>query len=101
MSDPIDPLVGFLPPEDPRVRGTVAAIEREPRVDGLVQRYPTESGGAGLPPGRRTSRVGYAPRSTAPGADPAAAGHAPAPSAPPSSAAAIRARVSSIAAGLS
>jgi hypothetical protein len=50
MSDPIDPLVGFLPPEDPRVRGTVAAIEREPRVDGLVQRYPTESGGAGLPP---------------------------------------------------
>jgi hypothetical protein len=51
VSDPIDPLVGFLPPEDPRVRDTVAAIEREPLVDGLVQRYPTESGVDGLPPG--------------------------------------------------
>jgi GH15 family glucan-1,4-alpha-glucosidase len=45
------PLVGFLPPEDPRVRGTVAAIERELMVDGLVQRYTTESGVDGLPPG--------------------------------------------------
>ena len=45
------PLVGFLPVEDPRVRGTVAAIERELLVDGLVQRYPTESGIDGLPPG--------------------------------------------------
>jgi GH15 family glucan-1,4-alpha-glucosidase len=45
------PLVGFLPPEDPRVRGTVAAIERELLVDGLVQRYPTRSGVDGLPPG--------------------------------------------------
>jgi len=45
------PLVGFLPVEDPRVRGTVAAIERELLVDGLVQRYPTESGVDGLPPG--------------------------------------------------
>ena len=45
------PLVGFLPAEDPRVRGTVAAIERELLVDGLVQRYPTESGVDGLPPG--------------------------------------------------
>lgn len=45
------PLVGFLPPEDPRVRGTVAAIERELMVDGLVMRYPTESGVDGLPPG--------------------------------------------------
>jgi GH15 family glucan-1,4-alpha-glucosidase len=45
------PLVGFLPPEDPRVRGTVAAIERELMVDGLVLRYPTESGVDGLPPG--------------------------------------------------
>ena len=45
------PLVGFLPPEDPRVRGTVAAIERELLVDGLVQRYTTESGVDGLPPG--------------------------------------------------
>jgi GH15 family glucan-1,4-alpha-glucosidase len=33
------PLVGFLPPADPRVRGTVAAIERGLVVDGLVVRY--------------------------------------------------------------
>jgi GH15 family glucan-1,4-alpha-glucosidase len=44
-------LVGFLPIDDPRVRGTVAAIERELVVDGFVQRYPTESGVDGLPPG--------------------------------------------------
>jgi GH15 family glucan-1,4-alpha-glucosidase len=45
------PLVGFLPPDDARVRGTVAAIERDLMVDGLVLRYPTESGVDGLPPG--------------------------------------------------
>jgi len=45
------PLVGFLPIDDPRVRGTVAAIERQLVVDGFVQRYPTESGVDGLPPG--------------------------------------------------
>ncbi|HZP35219.1 MAG TPA: glycoside hydrolase family 15 protein [Methylomirabilota bacterium] len=45
------PLVGFLGADDPRVRGTVAAIERELMVDGLVLRYPTESGVDGLPPG--------------------------------------------------
>jgi len=45
------PLVGFLPAEDPRVRGTVAAIERELLVDGFVRRYTTESGVDGLPPG--------------------------------------------------
>lgn len=44
-------LVGFLPPEDPRVRGTVAAIERELCEDGFVLRYRTEAGGDGLPPG--------------------------------------------------
>ena len=33
------PLVGFLPPDDPRVAGTVAAIQRELCVDGLVRRY--------------------------------------------------------------
>ena len=33
------PQVGFLPPDDPRVRGTIAAIERELRYDGLVLRY--------------------------------------------------------------
>lgn len=45
------PLVGFLPPEDPRVRGTIAAIERELIVDGFVQRYDTADGKDGLPPG--------------------------------------------------
>jgi GH15 family glucan-1,4-alpha-glucosidase len=50
------PLVGFLPPDDPRVVGTVAAIERELLVDGFVYRYqqqPEPSGGTvdGLPPG--------------------------------------------------
>jgi GH15 family glucan-1,4-alpha-glucosidase len=33
------PLVGFLPPEDPRVKGTVAAIERRLLRDGFVRRY--------------------------------------------------------------
>ncbi|MEW9856800.1 glycoside hydrolase family 15 protein [Novosphingobium sp. M1R2S20] len=36
------PLVGFLPADDPRVVGTVAAIERELMRDGLVRRYSTE-----------------------------------------------------------
>ena len=45
------PQVGFLPPEDPRVRGTLAAIERELIVDGLVLRYRTEANVDGLPPG--------------------------------------------------
>jgi GH15 family glucan-1,4-alpha-glucosidase len=45
------PIVGFLPPSDPRVRGTVAAVERDLRHDGLVLRYRTESGTDGLPPG--------------------------------------------------
>lgn len=35
------PLVGFLPPNDPRVASTVALIERELCEDGLVSRYPT------------------------------------------------------------
>ena len=33
------PLVGFLPPSDPRVKSTVAAIERDLMEDGLVLRY--------------------------------------------------------------
>jgi carbohydrate kinase (thermoresistant glucokinase family) len=44
------PLVGFLPADDPRVRGTVAAVERELMVDGLVLRYRTKAGIDGLPP---------------------------------------------------
>jgi GH15 family glucan-1,4-alpha-glucosidase len=45
------PLVGFLPADDPRVRGTVEAIERELTTDGFVARYPTDTGVDGLPPG--------------------------------------------------
>jgi len=45
------PLVGFLPPSDPRVRGTVEAIERELLRDGFVMRYPTTPAVDGLPPG--------------------------------------------------
>jgi len=45
------PLVGFLPPEDPRVRGTIAAIEKRLLRDGFVDRYETRSGVDGLPPG--------------------------------------------------
>ncbi|MEU7820745.1 glycoside hydrolase family 15 protein [Catellatospora sp. NPDC049133] len=47
------PLVGFLPATDERVRGTVAAIERELMRDGFVQRYTQHPGSAvdGLPPG--------------------------------------------------
>jgi GH15 family glucan-1,4-alpha-glucosidase len=45
------PLVGFLPHDDPRVRGTVEAIESALMIDGLVQRYATETGVDGLPAG--------------------------------------------------
>jgi GH15 family glucan-1,4-alpha-glucosidase len=46
------PLVGFLPPEDPRVRSTLAAIERELLVgDTFVMRYRTRPEVDGLPPG--------------------------------------------------
>jgi GH15 family glucan-1,4-alpha-glucosidase len=45
------PLVGFLPPGDSRVVGTVKAIEKDLMADGFVLRYRTESGADGLPPG--------------------------------------------------
>jgi GH15 family glucan-1,4-alpha-glucosidase len=45
------PLVGFLPPHDPRVRGTVEAIERELLIDEFVARYATKREVDGLPPG--------------------------------------------------
>jgi GH15 family glucan-1,4-alpha-glucosidase len=45
------PLVGFLPPDDPRVLGTVSAVERELMQDGFVLRYPTRENVDGLPPG--------------------------------------------------
>lgn len=43
--------VGFLPANDPRVVGTVAAIEKDLLRDGFVDRYRTESGVDGLPQG--------------------------------------------------
>ncbi|WP_448207097.1 glycoside hydrolase family 15 protein [Azospirillum sp. sgz302134] len=45
------PVIGFLPPQDPRVRGTVAAVERHLLKDGFVQRYDTGKSNDGLPPG--------------------------------------------------
>ena len=46
------PLVGFLPPDDPRVGGTVEAIEKRLLIDGeFVLRYETDHGIDGLPPG--------------------------------------------------
>ena len=47
-------LVGFLPPEDPRIRGTVEAIERNLTRGGLVQRYNTRTTDDGLPAGEGT-----------------------------------------------
>jgi GH15 family glucan-1,4-alpha-glucosidase len=38
------PIVGFLPPSDPRVLGTIDAIQRELVIDGFVRRYPTHGG---------------------------------------------------------
>ncbi len=48
--------VGFLPPDDPRIIGTVEAIQRELMVDGFVLRYPTsdDDGVDGLPAGEGT-----------------------------------------------
>ena len=45
------PLVGFLPCTDPRVRGTIEAIERHLMPQGLVLRYKTEDVDDGLPAG--------------------------------------------------
>jgi GH15 family glucan-1,4-alpha-glucosidase len=46
------PLVGFLPADDPRVRGTLAAIERELSIDDtLVLRYRSRQRIDGLPAG--------------------------------------------------
>ncbi|MEW9531123.1 glycoside hydrolase family 15 protein [Microbispora sp. NPDC049125] len=47
------PIVGFLPPDDPRVAGTIEAIERELMTDGFVLRYPVSDDNVvdGLPGG--------------------------------------------------
>jgi GH15 family glucan-1,4-alpha-glucosidase len=46
--------VGFLPATDPRMVGTVAAVERHLVRDGFVDRYCTQSGVDGLPVGEGT-----------------------------------------------
>ena len=43
--------MGFLPPDDPRIRGTVEAIEARLMQGGLVQRYDTRTSADGLPSG--------------------------------------------------
>src|SRR5208283_4522812 len=44
------PLVGFLPTADPRIRGTLRAIEERLLTDGeFVLRYETENASDGLP----------------------------------------------------
>jgi GH15 family glucan-1,4-alpha-glucosidase len=45
------PLVGFLPAMDPRVLGTVRAVEEQLMVDGFVHRYRSRPELEGLPPG--------------------------------------------------
>ena len=46
------PLVGFIPAADPRMLGTIEAVERDLLQDGLVRRYRShEDGVDGLPPG--------------------------------------------------
>jgi GH15 family glucan-1,4-alpha-glucosidase len=46
------PIMGFLPPDDPRSIGTVEAVQRELVKDGFVMRYiPDKDAADGLPPG--------------------------------------------------
>lgn len=45
------PMLGFLPTHDPRIKGTVAAIEKRLLRDGLVLRYDTAGAEDGLPEG--------------------------------------------------
>ena len=43
------PLVGFIDGDDPRMLGTIKAVEEDLLYEGLVRRYRTESGVDGLP----------------------------------------------------
>jgi GH15 family glucan-1,4-alpha-glucosidase len=45
------PRVGFLPPDDSRVIGTIEAIQRDLTQDGFVRRYRSEGSEDGLPSG--------------------------------------------------
>src|SRR6202007_1244783 len=47
----IIPQIGFLPASDPRVKGTVRAVERHLMLHDFVLRYRTEHVEDGLPPG--------------------------------------------------
>ena len=51
------PRVGFLPPDDPRVIGTVDAVRAELAPDGFMRRYNTESTDVDPLPGREGSFV--------------------------------------------
>jgi GH15 family glucan-1,4-alpha-glucosidase len=44
-------LSGFLPMDDPRIVGTIEAIEKRLMKDGFVERYDTKASPDGLPPG--------------------------------------------------
>ena len=48
------PLVGFLPADEPRMRSTIARIERDLTSNGLVRRYQTRASIDALPPGEGT-----------------------------------------------
>ncbi|SEA55463.1 glycoside hydrolase family 15 protein [Paraburkholderia sartisoli] len=48
------PLLGFLPPSDPRIARTVAAVEKFLLHGGFVMRYRTTGFDDGLPPGEGT-----------------------------------------------
>jgi GH15 family glucan-1,4-alpha-glucosidase len=64
------PLVGFLPPDDPRVLGTVAAIEHDLMREGFLLRYRTAWRATSTPSwparGGSSARMPWADRSTRP-----------------------------------
>jgi len=45
------PLVGFLPPDDPRIRGTIESLQRHLSWDGMLLRYRSERHLDGMPTG--------------------------------------------------
>ena len=47
-------LVGFLPMDDPRIVGTIDAIQKRLTKGGLIERYDTKTSSDGLPPGEGT-----------------------------------------------
>jgi GH15 family glucan-1,4-alpha-glucosidase len=52
------PLVGFLPPDDPRVTGTLTAIDERLMKDGFVHRHAAREHVDGLPPGEASLLAG-------------------------------------------